>query len=396
MQTRRQPPAAARSSGAAILLRAGYWSTEGEPTVLGRATLQRLSHLAQAETDFFEKIHLAVIRTRSGEAAYEAPGGGYRGLRCRTCGYADSLEVARFQRRPPAAEEMLPLHKVATPDCTSIEALASLLGISKARTVKAMMYRRVTDGQFVFVVVRGDTQVSETKLRTQLGDLQPAGREQIEAAGAVMGYASPIGLHDALVIVDGLVAVSSNLVAGANEAGYHVENTNLGRDYVAAAVADLALAKEGDDCPDCGSPLVSFSGLLVQAAHDLILTNVLRALAEQHHDERGLSIPWPATPFAVYLMQIASGTSDTMAAAESLYGKLTQAGISVLFDDRDERAGVKFNDADLIGCPLRLTVGERNLKNGMIELKHRTREGVQLVPLSDAVSAVLSTLEIIQ
>jgi prolyl-tRNA synthetase len=147
--------------------------------------------------------------------------------------------------------------------------------------------------------------------------------------------------------------------------------------------ADLAQARAGDPCPDCGQALASAEGELVQDPGGIHFDQVLIALAEAHHDERGLDLPPGAAPFDVYLMQLPGKDVDTRSTAEDMYRALEQAGLSVLFDDRDERAGVKFNDADLIGSPLRVAVGERNLKTGMVELKKRSAADSQLVPIED-------------
>jgi len=182
-------------------------------------------------------------------------------------------------------------------------------------------------------------------------------------------------LKETLIVVDDLIPQSQNLVAGANEAGYHLKNTNYGRDYSAEIVADLTQARAGDACINCGNPLSVLSAIVL--TNDFV--NILLALAETHHDDKGLTLPHPAAPFDVYLMQVPGKELDTRAKAEEIYNNLQSAGISVLFDDRDERAGVKFNDADLIGCPIRVTVGEKALKEGMVELKSRKAKEVQLV-----------------
>ena len=236
-------------------------------------------------------------------------------------------------------------------------------------------------------------QLSETKLKINVGDVRPATTEEVAKSGAVAGYASPIGLKDALIVVDDLIPQSRNLVAGANEAGYHLKNTNYRRDYSAEIVADLVQAKTGDLCLYCGNPLVILSANLL-AVHDkdCYFDNILLALAETHHDEKGLTLPHPAAPFDVYLMHVPGKELDTRAKAEEIYSTLLKAGIPVLFDDRDERAGVKFNDADLIGCPVRVTVGEKGLKEGMVELKPRKVKENQLVPVDEIVEKIKSML----
>jgi prolyl-tRNA synthetase len=204
----------------------------------------------------------------------------------------------------------------------------------------------------------------------------------MEEAGAVPGYAAPIDLKDTLIIVDDLIPDSPNLVTGANDEGYHLKNVNYGRDYSAEIVTDLVQANEGDTCVNCGEPLSELSADLLKSKDGYDFDRILHALAETHHDDNGLSLPHPAAPFDVYLMNIPGKTMDTGAVATELSEKLDEAGISVFFDDRDTRAGVKFNDADLIGPPVRVTIGERGLQNGNVEMKPRTASQNGLVSLT--------------
>ena len=278
------------------------------------------------------------------------------------------------------------------------------------------MYTRTSDNQFVFVVVRGDMTLSEAKLKNTIGEARLATTEEITSAGATAGYASPVGLKNALIVVDDLIPQSPNLAAGANEAGYHLLNTNCGRDYSPEIVADLIQAKAGDTCIDCDNPLSTFTTLTLatRSEFDSMLPsqssaagalprassyifhfdNILLALAETHHDDKGLTFPKSVAPFDVYLMHIAGKQLDTRAKAEEIYNQLQTTGITVLFDDRDERAGVKFNDADLIGCPVRVTVGEKNLKEGMVEIKERTGKENQLVKNEKIISFLKKQLSL--
>ncbi len=195
-------------------------------------------------------------------------------------------------------------------------------------------------------------------------------------------------MKNALIVVDDLIPNSPNLVAGANEAGYHVKNVNYGRDYTAEIVADLTLAAPGDPCATCGTPLEAHKAWVLASDGVFDYENILSALAETHHDDKGLTLPACAAPFDIYLMHVPGKTLDTLPAAEELYRTITESGLSVLFDDRNDRAGVKFNDADLIGCPIRITVGERGLQNQVIELKKRVAAEIQQVALHDVVANV--------
>jgi prolyl-tRNA synthetase len=260
--------------------------------------------------------------------------------------------------------------------------LAGYLGMPKEKTAKALMFTRASDGKFVFVVVRGDMQLGEAKLKKLVGEVRIATLEEIAKSGAAAGYASPIGLKNALIVADDLIPESANLVAGANETGCHLKNTNYGRDYTAEILADIVMADKGDSCSNCGNAMDLLNAELLADENGPHFEHILSALAETHHDAKGLMLPKEAAPFDAYLMQVPGKELDTRSKAEEIYAELQGAGISVLFDDRDERAGVKFNDADLIGCPLRLTVGEKNLKDGMVELKARKEKENRLVSLA--------------
>ena len=181
--------------------------------------------------------------------------------------------------------------------------------------------------------------------------------------------------------MDDLIPKSQNLAAGANEPGFHLLNTNTPRDYAAEMVADLAQVRAGDACAKCGKPLEILSAIQIASGDEIDFTNLMLALAETFHDDKGLTLPPAASPFDLYLMHVPGKTLDTKAKAEEIYLTLKNNGVSVLFDDRDERAGVKFNDADLIGCPARMTVGEKGLQSGMVELKRRNLQNTEAIVL---------------
>jgi prolyl-tRNA synthetase len=379
IQTQREAPNNARTEGFAFLVRAGYLTRENLPTQLGQYTLGHLQKLSE-DPFFLSKLSLGSL-SGAEEIFFPIVSGPIEIAHCPECKYTERMERAQVQKAVRTSEPLLPLEKVSTPDCHTIEALASFLGVPKEKTAKALMFTRIADNKFVFVVVRGDMQLSEAKLVQHVGEVRPATVEEIEGAGAAPGYASPIGLKDALIVVDDLIPSLQNLVAGANEAGYHLKNTNYGRDYSAAIVEDLVQARAGDPCPRCANPLTIQFAVSLATRKTYDLQNILLALAETYHDPKGLILPSAAAPFDVYLMHVPGKEIDTRSRAEEIYNTLQTAGVRVLFDDRDERAGVKFNDADLIGCPIRVTVGEKALKEGMIELKPRNEKDNQLVPI---------------
>jgi prolyl-tRNA synthetase len=391
IQTQREAPNNARTEGFSFLVRAGYLTRENMPTPLGEYTCEYLGRLS-SDPSFFQTLALPVIGNET-EIFFPVFSGPIDVAHCPNCQYTQRLELAEFKKVPLSMEEKLPVEKVLTPDCHTIEALADFLGMPKEKTAKALMYTRLSDNKFIFVVVRGDMQLSEAKLKRQVGDVRAATVEEIERSGAAAGYASPLGLKDALIVVDDLIPESNNLVAGANQSGYHLKNTNYGRDYSAERIADLVQGKAGDACKSCGGPLSVLSAVCLATLGVYDFENILLALAEAYHDTRGLTLPHPAAPFDVYLMHLPGKEMDTRAKAEELYQDLQSAGISVLFDERDERAGVKFNDADLIGCPIRVTAGEKALKEGMVELKPRKEKDNQLTAFGTITERIKSLLQ---
>jgi prolyl-tRNA synthetase len=390
----------------------------------------------QAYFNIFRRCGLPVIAVKADtgmmggtlahEFMYLTPIGEDSLLLCDSCGFSANRQVAVFRKSLPPVEAPLPLEKVATPDCKTIEDLAAFLGVPRSRTAKAVfMIASIPENlekkeQFVFAVVRGDMEVNETKLANLIGarSLRPATEEEIRVVGAAPGYASPVGLKDALVIVDDAIPHSHNLVAGANEDGYHLLNTNYGRDYTASIVADIAAAQDGDACPQCGAAMRLARGVevgnifklgarysekmgcyyldaegqyrpVIMGSYGIGLGRLLACIAEEHHDEYGLIWPISVAPYVLHLVALAGkGSAATLETAEQLYAELQAAGIETLYDDRSESPGVKFNDADLIGLPLRLTVSDRALKSGGLEFKRRDRQEREIVPLNLAVSRI--------
>ena len=381
IQTQREFPNNARTQGFGWLVRAGYLTRENDLLDLGKKAIAHLQELS-SKPDFLSLLSLPTIDSDQ-EVFFQLATGNIDLAHCEACKYTERVERAKFQKTPLQKEDQLPLEKIFTPNCHTIEALAFFLNIPKEKTAKALMYTRVEDNKFVFVVLRGDMTLSEAKLRHAVGEIKLADAETIQRSGAEAGFASPIGLKNALIVVDDIIPQSPNVVAGANEAEYHVKNTNYGREYTAEIVADLALAQPGDACPNCGETLAVIAGINLVSRGIFNFKNILLALAEAHHDEKGLTLPIPAAPFDVYLMHVPGKTMNTLEKADEVYNTLQDAGISILFDTRDERAGVKFNDADLIGCPLRITVGEKALQNGMVELKPRREKESHSIPLEE-------------
>lgn len=389
----------------------------------------------EAYTNIFRRCGLDAVAVRSdpgmmgGSDAHEfmelSPSGEDTILTCETCGYRANRQVARCRKTPPAREDQLPLEEIHTPGTATIDDLARFLDIPKTKTAKALFIvatmadEQAADEQaivdrFVFAVLRGDMELSDTKLANAVGALQlrPATPEEIRAVGAEPGFGSPLGIDRSrsLLVVDDLIPACFNLVAGANRIDYHVRNVNYGRDYEADIVADIAAAGDGDACPACGAGLRADQGIevgnifklgdkyskamdagyldrenvsrpIVMGCYGIGIDRLMASIVERHHDENGICWPVSVAPFQVVLIDLSGGDPHVTEVAASVYDDLVRAGLEVLYDDRDDRAGVKFNDADLMGIPVRLTVGARGVKKGAVELKVRGTGQMKDVPL---------------
>ena len=370
--------------------------------------------------DILEKLDISAAKTDCGGYAFLTQNGGVDYIRCPQCGYLDTQGFAGRAKNALSIEEPRELEKVATPDAHTIDALAAFLNIPKEKTGKAVIMTVTVEREekLIFAVLRGDMELSETKLMNALNasDLRPATDEEILAVGVVPGYASPVGVKNVLIVVDDLIPESANLVAGANEEGFHLRNVNYGRDYKADIVTDLALAQAGDCCPSCNATLALVSGVelvsasparatettytdekgkgqpIWTASWTLDLGRIFASVAEIHHDDYGLILPPAITPYDIHLVWLPSKKVDTQTDADDLYLNLTNTGFTLLYDDRDARAGAKFNDADLIGCPVRITVGEKALEEGCVEIKLRAKKEKELIEIDDVANYVLENI----
>jgi prolyl-tRNA synthetase len=338
---------------------------------------------------------------------------------CDECGYTANRQVAAFKKDAPTDKPM-PLEKVHTPGTTSIEELSSLLKIEPKKTAKVMfMVFTVTDDagneeeKFAAILIRGDLNLNETKLANLLGasKLRPAASEEIAAHGAVPGYGSTMDLKNTVTVADDSIVESSGFVVGANEKDYHLKNARLGRDFSVQFHSDVAVAEEGMACPSCGASLKARRGVevgnifklgtkysdalgcaflddhgkekpVIMGSYGIGIGRLLACIAQEYNDEKGLLWPISVAPYQVYLINLCKDPVK----AEEIYTNLRKQGIEVLFDDRNERAGVKFNDADLLGIPLRITLGERSLKQGAAELTVRETAKTENIPLEDLLS----------
>ena len=368
------------------------------------------------------------------EYMYLSPVGEDSLLFCDACGFAANRQVAKARKPNPVEEAVSPITKVSTPGASSIAHLATFLNIPIAKTAKAVFFTALlTDEfggdreQFIFAVVRGDYEVNETKIANlvKARELRPATEEEIRKVGAVPGYASPLGLKQVTIIADELIPLSANLVAGANEEGYHLLNVNYGRDFSADIVADITSVGAGALCDNCGAPLRLERGVevgnifklgtrysdslgctftdqdsqlhpVIMGSYGIGVGRLLACAVEEHHDDKGLKLPLSIAPYALHMVVLPGKQLDVQPIVEQLERALIQEGLEPLIDDREESAGIKFNDADLIGCPLRITVSERALKNGGLELKKRSGGDAWIVPLDSALNEIINTLKEIE
>ena len=340
---------------------------------------------------------------------------------CEACGYAANTEKAEFAKVAQEQEIPEPLAEVHTPGVRTIEDLTGYLDVPAARTLKAVFY--VADGDVIVVTIRGDLKVNEVKLRNTLNasEVRLATPGEVEGAGLVAGSASPVGISDLGVIVDDSVGMGSNFVVGANKSEYHLRNANFPRDFKADIFTDIAVAQEGYACRRCGDTLRIRRGIevghvfklgarysevlgasfpdeadvqrpIIMGCYGIGVGRLLAAALEQSHDELGMIFPLAIAPYQVCLMALNIGNEEVAQAAEALYESLRDDGVQVLFDDRPESAGVKFNDADLLGLPVRLVVSPRNLKQNVVEVKRRTDTEAVTVPRDLVVARVKELL----
>ncbi|TEU03626.1 MAG: proline--tRNA ligase [Dehalococcoidia bacterium] len=338
-------------------------------------------------------------------------------LNCSKCDYAANVEKAESVK-PRGGEggggsekgEMLPMEEVATPGKITIKEVSSFLGIPESQTLKAVFY--AADGEVVFVAIRGDLEVNEVKLKNALGchELRLAQEEEVAKAGLVAGSASPLGLSGVKQVGDPSITLGANLVAGANKPDTHMRNVNYPRDFTVDLLVDIATAQAGDGCLRCGAPLLTTRGIevghvfklgsffsermgatflnrdgvarpILMGCYGIGIGRLLAAAIEQYHDENGIIWPTPIAPYQVHLCPLSTDNEEVAARAESLYAELKREGLEVLFDDRAESPGVKLNDADLLGMPLRVVLSPRTLKTGSVEVKMRGEKEVALVPM---------------
>jgi len=336
---------------------------------------------------------------------------------CTGCNYAANTEKATSKLEDAEKEEEKELNKIATPDVRTIEELVTFFNTSNKKFAKTLIYK--ADGKVVAVMVRGDRSLNETKVSNALGgimELEMADAETVlKATSAEIGFAGPIGLQVDTLLVDEEVTRMSNFIVGANDTGYHYENVNYERDFD-GIVGDYKLVAEGDMCPKCGSPINIRRGVevghifklgtkysesmganyldengkekpLVMGCYGIGINRTVAAIIEQHHDENGILWPMAVAPYKVIVMPANVKNEEQMNRAEKIYEDLKTRGVDVLLDDRNERVGVKFKDADLIGIPIRVTVGKKVVED-IVEFKLRKNQDIEEVNIEDVVGRI--------
>lgn len=349
---------------------------------------------------------------------------------CETCGMAATIERAECTDAAPDESEMLPMEEVETPGTKTIEAVASFLHLDPSQTIKALLFATLNEeGQedgYVAAFIRGDRDLNLTKLTHALHlpehAIMFADEEKMGAVtGCVGGFTGPVGLHDCTIVVDRELPGLKNLCAGACKADHHLINVNYGRDYQADVIADIKVLKAGDPCPVCGAPVRHTRGievgqvfklgtkysksmhatykdehqkdqLIYMGCYGIGVTRTLAAVIEQHHDEAGIIWPVAVAPYHVIITVVKPGDPDQNALAEELYQKLEDDGVEVLLDDRKERPGVKFKDADLLGIPIWITVG-RKAADRMVEYTLRKDGNREDLSVEEAVMRARAMVE---
>ena len=337
---------------------------------------------------------------------------------CDECGYAANEEKAGCVTPAQDDSEMLAIEKIHTPDVKTIDDLVGYMQCGADKFVKTILYN--IDGKIVAAMCRGDRDINETKLSNlyDATEMDLASFADVErVTGAKVGFAGPVGLKEKIdIVVDSEVSVMKNFVVGADETDYHLKNVNIGRDFEATTIADIRNAVEGDTCAKCGKGTLKMargvevghifklgtkyskalncvyldkdgkSNLVVMGCYGIGVGRTLAAIIEQHHDDNGIIWPAEVAPYKAIVVPTKVNDEENMSLAEKIYKDLTDAGVEVLIDDRNERPGVKFKDADLIGIPLRITVGRR-AGEGIVEVKRRDSDEALEMTADEAVAA---------
>ena len=340
---------------------------------------------------------------------------------CSSCNYAANIEKAVSCPEKEEKTELKEVNKVETPNARTIEEVAAFFNTDAKKFAKTILFN--ADGKIVAVMVRGDREINEVKVANAIGEvtnLDLASNEEVQnATGAAVGFAGPIGIKVDILLVDEEVANMYNFIAGANETGYHVENVNYGRDFE-GTVGDFRNVTEGEKCPCCGAPITIARGTevghifklgtkysaamnanfidedgkekpFVMGCYGIGVTRTMASIIEQHHDENGIIWPLSVAPYHISVIPVNVKDEEQVKVANELYEQLISMGVEALLDDRNERAGVKFKDSELMGIPMRVTVGKK-ITDGEVEFKLRNGE-MEVVKISDVCNIVKGEFE---
>lgn len=340
---------------------------------------------------------------------------------CDCCNYAANIEKAACTPEKEEKQDFLELREVETPNAKTIEEVAAFFGKDAKKLAKTILFN--ADGKIVAVMVRGDREINEVKVTNAIGEvnsLELASNEEVQnATNAVVGFAGPIGIKVDILLVDEEVANMYNFIVGANKTGYHIENVNYGRDFE-GTVGDFRNVTAGEKCPDCGGTVTIARGTevghifklgtkyseamnanfidedgkekpFVMGCYGIGVTRTMASIIEQHHDENGIIWPLAVAPYHVSVIPVNVKDEEQVRVANELYDELISMGVEALLDDRNERAGVKFKDSELMGIPMRVTVGKK-IGDGEVEFKLRDGE-MEVVKISDVCNIVKGEFE---
>ena len=336
---------------------------------------------------------------------------------CSGCDYAANIEKATSVNHEASTEEMKEMSEIETPNVHTIEELQEFFKMDAGQFAKTLIY--YADGKTVAVVVRGDRDVNETKVANAIGgavEFELASEDTIKAVtGAEVGFAGPIGIKADYLFIDQEVVDQRNVIVGANKTGYHIQNANFGRDFE-GQVGDFRNVQEGDKCPKCGQPLEIMRGVevghifklgtkysesmgatfldqngksqpIIMGCYGIGVERTVAAVIEQHHDENGIIWPLALAPYHVVVVPVNVKKEEHLENAEKIYNELQAAGVEVLLDDRNERAGFKFKDSDLFGIPMRITVG-KDIVDGKVEFKLRKEADKEIISVDEVLDRV--------
>ena len=336
---------------------------------------------------------------------------------CSGCDYAANIEKATSVNHEASTEEMKEMSEIETPNVHTIEELQDFFKMEAGQFAKTLIY--YADGKTVAVVVRGDRDVNETKVANAIGgavEFELASEDTIKAVtGAEVGFAGPIGIKTDYLFIDQEVVDQRNVIVGANKTGYHIQNANFGRDFE-GQIGDFRNVQEGDKCPKCGQPLEIMRGVevghifklgtkysesmgatfldqngksqpIIMGCYGIGVERTVAAVIEQHHDENGIIWPLALAPYHVVVVPVNVKKEEHLENAEKIYNELQAAGVEVLLDDRNERAGFKFKDSDLLGIPMRITVG-KDIVDGKVEFKLRKEADKEIISVDEVLDRV--------